>query len=309
MSHNVEVFGADEVRMETAAWLMRYSSRRTREAYSRAHREFAEFCRRAELVSPQQVTRGHVDAWLRLLERRLAPSSVRAYVAAVSSWFGALVDAGVVDRNPCAGVRRPKVDNRMGSTPAAVDEQVRRMYEVAQEVGPDAHALVGLLVELGVRISEACTVPPENILVLPGGQVGVRFVRKGGVADTRRVSAGLGAVLLGLKRERSGDVGTLLRSNARVTMTRDGARNTLAGVARRAGVEHLHPHMVRVWAITTALGMPGVELHDVQDFAGHADPQMTRRYDRVRNRKDQVIASGLLGVLAERPEVETAEVE
>jgi hypothetical protein len=56
--------------------------------------------------------------------------------------------------------------------------------------------------------------------------------------------------------------------------------------------------------------MEGVELHDVQDFARHADPAMTRRYDRARHRKDSQIGEGLLVSLeqAKRPEPSLVEV-
>jgi integrase len=302
----VEVFGADAVRLETAAWLLRYSSERTRTEYARRLERFKDFARSIQLHRVEDVERVHLDTWARVLEQSLAPASVRTMLAAVSSWFDALNDAGLVRGNPCAAVRRPKVDNKVGSTPAADAADVAALYDAARELGPDAHVLIGLLVELGVRISQACTVKAENVLQLPGGHVGVRMIRKGGAKDDWRVSAGLGSVMLALKSERG--PGDLLRSQAGMVMNRDTARNVLAAACRRAGIAEVRPHQIRTWAITTALGMEGVELHDVQDFARHADPAMTRRYDRARHRKDSQIGEGLLVSLAEakrtEPEVE-----
>ena len=46
------------------------------------------------------------------------------------------------------------------------------------------------------------------------------------------------------------------------------------------------PHVLRHAAITLALDA-GATLRDVQDFAGHADPRTTRRYDHARGRLDR----------------------
>ena len=55
-----------------------------------------------------------VQAWLRQLQRNLAPTYVRVVFANVSAVFNAAVDDGVIASNPCrvASVRLPKRDNR-----------------------------------------------------------------------------------------------------------------------------------------------------------------------------------------------------
>jgi hypothetical protein len=60
-------------------------------------------------------------------------------------------------------------------------------------------------------------------------------------------------------------------------------------LARTAGIpaaDQLSPHSLRHSAITAALNA-GVPFRDVQDFAGHADPRTTRRYDRSRHNLDR----------------------
>jgi site-specific recombinase XerD len=128
----LEVFGADAVRLETAAWLLRYSSERTRTEYARRLARFKDFARSIQLHRVEDVERVHLDTWARVLEQSLAPASVRTMLAAVSSWFDALNDAGLVRGNPCAAVRRPKVDNKVGSTPAADAADVAALYDAAR---------------------------------------------------------------------------------------------------------------------------------------------------------------------------------
>ena len=68
-----------------------------------------------------------------------------------------------------------------------------------------------------------------------------------------------------------------------------GAFRLVRQLAATAGVDNaakLSPHSLRHAAITAALDA-GVSLRDVQDFAGHADPRTTRRYDRSRNSLDR----------------------
>ncbi|MGH8873779.1 MAG: tyrosine-type recombinase/integrase [Acidimicrobiia bacterium] len=65
-------------------------------------------------------------------------------------------------------------------------------------------------------------------------------------------------------------------------LTPPGIRYALRTVAKAAGIgKRLHPHAVRHTAITLALDA-GVSLRDVQDFAGHSNPNTTRRYDAGR---------------------------
>jgi integrase/recombinase XerD len=58
-------------------------------------------------------------------------------------------------------------------------------------------------------------------------------------------------------------------------------------LARDADIPvHLTPHGLRHSAITIGITIgldAGVSLRDMQDFARHADPKTTRRYDRSRH--------------------------
>jgi integrase len=77
-------------------------------------------------------------------------------------------------------------------------------------------------------------------------------------------------------------------------MTAYNVQYLVAALARDAGTAapppphrlrppvHLTPHGLRHSAITIGLDA-GVSLRDMQDFARHADPKTTRRYDRSRH--------------------------
>ena len=86
------------------------------------------------------------------------------------------------------------------------------------------------------------------------------------------------------------------RTTGPVFLNRDGGRlaeptvwRLIRRLARTAGIpaaNQLSPHSLRHSAITAALNA-GIPFRDVQDFAGHADPRTTRRYDRSRHNLDR----------------------
>ncbi len=69
-------------------------------------------------------------------------------------------------------------------------------------------------------------------------------------------------------------------------MTRNNVAAAVATLATRAGIHRrMTPHTLPHAAITAALNS-GAHLRDVQDFARHADPKTTMRYDRNRHSLD-----------------------
>jgi integrase/recombinase XerD len=80
------------------------------------------------------------------------------------------------------------------------------------------------------------------------------------------------------------DRGPLLINRSGLRMTAYDVQYLVAALARDAGIEvHLTPHGLLHSAITIGHLDAGVSLRDMQDFARHADPKTTRRYDRSRH--------------------------
>jgi integrase/recombinase XerD len=64
------------------------------------------------------------------------------------------------------------------------------------------------------------------------------------------------------------------------------AHRWVRSIGRRAGLGHIHPHMLRAAFIMAALDA-GVPLRDVQLAARHADPRTTTVYDHRRQGLDR----------------------
>ena len=60
----------------------------------------------------------------------------------------------------------------------------------------------------------------------------------------------------------------------------------MRSIGKQAGLDRVHPHMLRAAFIMAALDA-GVPLRDVQIAARHADPRTTTVYDRLRQHYDR----------------------
>ena len=81
--------------------------------------------------------------------------------------------------------------------------------------------------------------------------------------------------------------GPLLLNRWNNRMTRNNVAALVTKLAQAARIDsRMTPHTLRHAAITAALNA-GAHLRDVQDFARHADPKTTMRYDRNRHSLDR----------------------
>jgi integrase/recombinase XerD len=111
-------------------WLANITHAKTRSAYKVDVGEFIAFINLKDHPTFRTVTRAHVIAWRKEMEsRKLAPTSIRLKLSALSSLIEYLCERNAVIGNPMDGVKRPASNNNEGSTPALGDAQVRRLLE------------------------------------------------------------------------------------------------------------------------------------------------------------------------------------
>ena len=282
----------------TAAWLWSYrESAHTRAAYRRDVEDFARWCAGRDL-DPLAVRRPDLDAYAANLAnlnmprsgRPMAPASVARRLAALSSWYAYLHDAGAVGHNPMQRVRRPRVDHDHTSTvgmSAAEAAALLRASASDPVLGPrTGGALAGFLVAIGARVSEVCALDVTD-LGFDSGHRTVRLRMKGGKTRTRAVPPGLAAQLDGLADGRTD--GPLFRTQDGLRMDRHTIARFVRRSARAAGLpaaEKITPHSFRhAWA--TVARERGASLEERQFALGHADPRTTQRYDRARQSLDR----------------------
>lgn len=275
----------------------------TRKIYAQIIQAFESFVG----VDVLSVTRRQVEAYRAHLEdQRRAAATIGKHLSAINGLFDYALAEGLVDRNPVATARRPKISDvspRRALSPVEV-RALLSVPDVTTTVGLRDRALLVTLAVQGWRISEALGLRVEDLDEEQGQRVATIRGKGGNVA---RVPLA-GPAWLTIKSWMdtagisSGPIFVPVIKGGRVQagqpISVQSAWKRIRYLAGQAGITRaVHPHLFRHAAVTQALAA-GVALHEVQDFARHADPRTTRRYDSHRaslaNRSPHVLAALLV---------------
>lgn len=231
-------------------------------------------------IDPLQATRAVLDAYKRHLEELgRAPATIARKLACLSGYYEYGVAEELLDRNPVAHLRRPRVSEESPHLGLS-RQQARDLMSTAERAGPLEHLLIWILLMNGTRISETLALQVEDVSYELGHRT-IRLRRKGDKVVRAPINEHVGAALDKLlKGRRAGYIFTVRNGRP---ISRTTAWRLVKRLAKEAGIETpLSPHGLRATAITAALDA-GAPLHSVQDMASHADPRTTRRYDRGKN--------------------------
>ena len=157
-------------------------------------------------------------------------------------------------------------------------------FPYAAERTSPMHAALAVLLGLnGLRVSEACGANVENLGFERGHRI-LWIVGKGNKpAGIPLVPRTARTIDLAIGERSEGPI--LLRHDSDRLDTRTAYR-WVRSVGTRAGLERIHPHMLRA-AFIMAASEAGVPLRDVQIAARHADPRTTTVCDRRRQNYDR----------------------
>lgn len=251
----------------------------TRRSYTTDLKDWFNWCAQQGLP-PLQIQRPHMDFYLRQLEELgRSPATISRRITSVGGWYRWLNEEGIIDKNPVARVKRPRVYEDSGKL-ALEREELLRLLVASKGAGPVQHALVSLLILNGLRCGEACDAKIEDISTEKGHTV-LSIIGKGKKpALIPLVGQCLQAVETAIAGRTSGPI-LLGKFSAPLSRHQAWRIVMLAGKAAGLGT-HVHPHLLRHAFVSAALEA-GVPLHDVQDAARHADPRTTQRYNRRRH--------------------------
>lgn len=289
----------DTTHLAVAGWLASYGNENTRRAYEHNIRLFVTWCHAHQLRPLIDVKRPHVELFARHLEvdRGNGPSTVQQRLIAVRTFYNYCEIDTLIDRNPAAHIRLPKVW-RDESTTLGLDrmELGALLHTARVDADPTRWALVVLLGMLGLRVSEACAVQVDDYGDQLQGHTVIRLIGKGGKPATMPLPPAVLRALDAAKGERT--TGPLLRRADGHQLDRRTADRWIKSLAKRAGInKRISPHSLRHAFVTNALDA-GVPLRDVQIAARHADPRTTARYDRNRHSMDRHAVHTLTAYIA-----------
>lgn len=286
-----------------AAWLAKSRSKDTRSNYERDLFQFLEFCEISQ-SKPERIVEirpHHVASWRdSLTAKGLTNNSVRRKITVLRSLFSYLKTYGFTGANPAHSdfVEAPAAP-RDGKTVGLSPQECRRLIDTpdpSTPVGTRDRAILTLLAYSAIRVGELVKLRVGDVKTSNGHKM-IEVQGKGG--KPRR--SGLHPEAVERLEAWLKVVGTEPATAPlfRPPMTsrgkgRDGFRyqflskravQTLVekSVAKAGLDPAVTAHSFRVTALTTARER-GVDIIDLQDFAGHADPRTTLTYIRNRDR-------------------------
>jgi integrase/recombinase XerD len=262
----------------------------TLEAYARDLRAMVTQLAAAGLRTPDDVTVDHLAAHIRWLgtEGALDPRSIVRHLATMRVFFRWLHANTRIRRDPARLLERPTTWKRLPDT--MTPGQMKRLVEAPC---PDHGALwlrdramLELMYAAGLRASEVGALklneydPKLAILKVTGKGNKQRIVPIGqpAVDATERYLAELRPHLA---RHNDGrDRFRVLLSVTGRPLERVAVWQIVTRVARAAGIEGVHPHLLRHSFATHLVG-GGADLRVIQELLGHADIGTTQVYTHV----------------------------
>jgi site-specific recombinase XerD len=277
--------------MPVQALLAGQISPNTRRAYQQAVSHFADWIG-GDL---QHVTRDQVTAYRnQMLEAGYAAGTIAQRLTVISMLFEEARFAGLVQRNPCERVKRPKVSDE-STTAGLTEREAAAMLATCDRTtvkGARDYALLKLALYTGLRRSEIVSAKWGDITQDRGHWI-LWVTGKGGKRAKVKLQVHVKRALdeylqqSGRKIEPTSPLFVATQhGRGEVPLDDSSVAYIVKTAAKRAGIaKRITPHSLRHTAVTLALD-GGATVRQVQAFARHSDPKTTMRYDRNRGDLD-----------------------
>ena len=250
-------------------------ARETVGSYMEAVRQAATFLRALGLPDDiEAVSAEHLREFFADLGRRTSSATVVNRFKGVRAFFAWLHDEGEISGNPMRRLQWPRLEEK--PVRAVTPADVRAMLGTCGRdfLGRRDTALIGCMVDLGWRTSEILALTVERMVEGPDH---LTVPAKGKKYVTGRLSPVVLEMVNRYLRVRQSHLPQLWLSRLGSPMERHGVRDVLAYRSKRAGIGHVHPHMLRhthaIWWLEA-----GGNLMDLKENLGHSSIRITERY-------------------------------
>jgi integrase/recombinase XerC len=276
--------------LEALATEKGYSANTCR-AYRTDLEEFLSFAanhleRDASSLQPDQIDSTVIRAYLGVLYKQKAKTTIARKLSAIRSFFKFLVKRGVAEANPAQAVLTPKQDHFIPLY-LPVDDTFRLLDGIPSDtvLGLRNRAIFETLYSCGIRVSELAGLNTAHVDF--DGSL-IRVLGKG--AKERIVPIGQKALqaIAAYREKLFQECGTPLEVDAPLFLNKHGGRLTTRSIARllkqfaqASGLPMpVSPHALR-HSFATHMLDAGADLRVVQELLGHKSLSTTQKYTHV----------------------------
>jgi site-specific recombinase XerD len=225
-----------------------------------------------------ELTRPAIREWLAVLSETHEPGTVKIRYRGLFRFCSWLVDEGEITVNPMAKLSPPTL--KMKPVPLVSDDELIALLKSCngrEFADRRDEALIRLLLDCGVRISEACGLRVDQLDL----DQGMAIVKGKGdkvrpVYFSARTVRALDRYVRMRAQHRWAHLDALFLTQ-RGALSADGARDRVKYRGELAGIEHLHPHRFRHTFAHDFLINGGGE-RDLKRLAGWSSDVMLERY-------------------------------
>ena len=222
------------------------------------------------ITAPEEIKAKHVRAYLSEMARKgLSDSYIHSHARVFRTFLRFLHDEEYV--SSLIKFKMPSIAQKR--LPILTPDELQRVIKGCTTLRDKA--MVMLLVDTGVRRSEACSLNWDDVDI----QSGLVTIRRGKGGKSRSVVIGIAtrrAVLAYRRTVRNEPRDPLFQTLSGKRLTPNGLRSALLRIGDRCGV-HVSPHIMRRTFATLSLKAGMNPLH-LQGLLGHSSLEMTRRY-------------------------------
>ncbi|MFI5347615.1 MAG: site-specific tyrosine recombinase XerD [Elusimicrobiota bacterium] len=231
-------------------------------------------------IDPRDAAKTSLDDFLWDEKTRgLKATSLFRKVEALKSFFAYQAIEGRLPENPAENLKGPRTPKRLPKFLSHRD--AGKLLAAPNGTGyldVRDRAMLELLYAAGLRVSELVTLKPEGVNLQEGW---VRVLGKGGkermVPVHPRALSALKIYLSERERHFKTPAPELFLGRTGKKLSREQFWRILQGLGKRAGLNDVHPHLLR-HTFATHLLEGGADLRSVQEMLGHADLSTTQIY-------------------------------
>ncbi len=232
-----------------------------------------------------------VSAYIEELQAEYSDLTVKQHLAAIRMLFNYFVTGGILQVNPAASVRGPKVVITKGKTPVLPAGDARILLDSIDTttlIGLRDRALLGIMVFTFARVGAAIRIDVRDVY-RSGRRYRIRLKEKGGRYHEMPLSHRAEQYLTeymdaaGLHEQADNPLFRTIGHDQYLRPTRMHRNDVLRMIKRRAKQVGLSPeiccHTFRATGITEYMRNGGT-LEKAQEMAGHASSRTTNLYNR-----------------------------